>query len=64
MPRQRKTRDEYRLSINYGQGWEHEVTEYNRDDIRARAKEYRENCPQYPVTWRKVRVPITPTMGG
>lgn len=43
----RKTSDEYRLWINYGQGWEYEVNETSRKEIRERRKEYRENCPEY-----------------
>lgn len=37
------------LYVDYGQGWEYELTEYSRDEIRQRRKEYRENCPQYPT---------------
>lgn len=54
MARVRKTRDEYRLWLNYGQGWELEVTEDTGTEIRARCKEYRENCPEYP---RKITGP-------
>ncbi len=43
----RKTTDEYRLHVNYGHGWEHEVTEATRREARERLKEYNENCPQY-----------------
>jgi hypothetical protein len=60
MPYTRKTRDEYQLSVNYGQGWEHEISEDTRQEIKARAAEYRANCPQYPVKWRLARVPIAP----
>lgn len=60
---QRKTRDEFRLFVNYGfgHGWEHEITEDSREEIRARVREYRDNCPEYPVKWRKVRVRIAST---
>ena len=51
MPRIRKTRDALHLYVNYGHGWEHEVTEYRLADIKARVREYRENCPEYPVKW-------------
>jgi hypothetical protein len=44
----RKTRDEWRLWVNYGQGWEHEVSEDNRREIKQRQKEYWANCPEYP----------------
>lgn len=59
MSYKRKTRDEYRLWLDYGQGWELETVEDTGTEIRARCREYRENCPQYP---RKItgphRVPI------
>lgn len=44
----RKTRDEWRLHINYGLGWEYEVSEDSGTEIRKRRREYRENCPEYP----------------
>lgn len=58
MSRQRTTRDEWTLRINYGQGWEDETTEDSYREIRARAKEYRENCPQYPtrIVCRRVKL--------
>jgi len=39
------------LYVNYGAGtgWEYEVFEYTASEMRSRIKEYRENCPQYPV---------------
>ena len=49
MAYQRKTRDVYRLFVDYGQGWEHELDEFSLREIRQRQKEYRENCPQYPT---------------
>lgn len=58
MPYKRKTCDEFHLLVDYGQGFEHETTESTRKEIRARLKEYRENCPEYPVVWRKRRVKI------
>lgn len=47
----RKTRDEWRLMINYGSGhgWEFETAESTYKDIRQRKKEYAENCPEYPT---------------
>lgn len=51
MAKLRKTTDEYRLWLNYGQGWELETTEDTLSEIRERRKEYRENCPQYPCKW-------------
>lgn len=47
MARQRKTRDEWRFWVNYGQGWEHETSEDTYRDARAQAKCYAENCPEY-----------------
>ena len=49
MAYQRKTRDVYRLFVDYGQGWEHELDEFSLREIRQRQKEYSENCPQYPT---------------
>lgn len=48
---QRKTRDVWKLMVNYGygHGWEHELTEFTIAEARQRLKEYRENCPQYPA---------------
>lgn len=60
MTYERKTRDEYRLFVNYGQGWEHEISEDTSKGIRERAKEYRENCPEYPVKWSAHRVKKEP----
>lgn len=45
----RKTRDCWRFYLNYGQGWEHEITEYTREEMKVNRKAYRENCPQYPL---------------
>lgn len=45
----RKTRDVWRLFVNYGQGWEHELTEFTYAEARQRLQEYRDNCPQYPA---------------
>lgn len=64
MPYVRKTVDVYRLFVNYGQGWEHEVTEFTHSAIRERVREYRENCPQYPVKWRSGRDRIEPVTAG
>jgi hypothetical protein len=50
----RKTRNEWRLHIDYGQGFEHEVSEDTLTEINARCREYRENCPEYP---RKITGP-------
>lgn len=52
----RKTRDEWQLWVHYGQGWEHEISEDSWREMRDRLREYRENCPQYPVKVRKRRI--------
>jgi hypothetical protein len=39
----------WRIMANYGQGWEYECFETIWTEARARLREYRENCPQYPV---------------
>lgn len=49
MTRIRKTRDCWRFYLNYGLGWEHEITEYTRAEMVENRKAYRENCPQYPL---------------
>lgn len=49
MTYQRKTRDVWRFYVNYGCGWEHEFDEDSFSEIKKRKKEYRENCPQYPI---------------
>lgn len=54
----RKTRDEYQLHVNYGQGWEHEISEDTRKEAQERKKEYRENCPEYPTKIVVKRVKI------
>lgn len=58
--RQRKTRDTWQLWIDYGNGWEHEITESSLADVRAQRKCYRENCPQYPTKIVKRRERIAP----
>jgi hypothetical protein len=58
MAYQRKTRDEIRLYVNYGGGWEHETTEDSWKEARAQLKCYRENCPQCPAQIKKCRVPL------
>jgi hypothetical protein len=53
---QRKTKDEYQMFVNYGYGWEHELSEETVEEINQRKREYRENCPQYPVKVVKKRI--------
>lgn len=56
----RKMTDEYQLLANYGSGhgWEVELTEVSRKELKARLKDYRENAPQYAYKMRTVRVPV------
>ena len=60
MAYRRKTKDEYRLYINYGygHGWEHETTEESWKELKEQQKCYRENCPQYPTKCVIKRVSI------
>jgi hypothetical protein len=51
MAYKRKTVDCWRFYLNYGQGWEHEITEYTRDAMKENRKEYQENC-DYPLRIR------------
>ena len=39
----------WKIAINYGQGYEYECFELTFKEARARAREYRENAPAYPV---------------
>jgi hypothetical protein len=60
--RLRKTRDVWRLYVNYGygHGWEHELTEDSWREARERLREYRANCPEYPIKAVKGRERIAP----
>lgn len=53
----RKTRDEWEIQVDYGQGWECDTTEGTRKDAKAQAKTYRENV-SYPVRIVKKRIKI------
>jgi hypothetical protein len=55
MAYQRKTKDVWHIEVNYGGGWEHELTEDSWLEAKAQLKCYRENCPQYPVRARRRR---------
>jgi hypothetical protein len=55
---QRKTKDEYVLLADYGQGWEEETTEETKKEIIARLKEYQKNAGQYAYKYKKRRVKI------
>jgi len=56
----RKTIDTWELHVDYGQGYEHELTEESRQEANTRLKEYRVNCPQYPakIIKRRERKPV------
>lgn len=58
MTYKRKTEDEFQLHVNYGHGWEHEVTESTWSVARQRKREYAENCPQYSTKIVKKRIPL------
>lgn len=49
MTYKRKTIDTWELHVNYGQGWEHECTEFSLADGRKQMKTYRENCPEWLI---------------
>jgi hypothetical protein len=55
----RKTRTCWRFYLNYGQGWEHEITEFTLEAMRENWKAYRENCP-YPLRIVRGRERIEP----
>ena len=44
----RTTVDTWQIHVDYGQGFEHEVTEFSFKAFRENMKAYRENC-NYPV---------------
>ena len=65
MPHARSTVDTWELHVNYGQGWEHETTEFTLKDAREQRKTYRDNCPEFPtkLVRRRVRkADLTPGM--
>jgi recombinational DNA repair ATPase RecF len=43
----RKTKDEYRILGNYGQGWEEVTAAPTYPEARGYLKDYRENDPQH-----------------
>ncbi len=47
----------WKLYVHYGQGWEYELFEETWKEARERLKEYRENCPQYPIKAVRGREP-------
>ena len=62
MPYTRKTRDVYVVQGLYPgpSGWEDVTEENTRTEGRARLREYRENCPEYPHRLIVRRERITP----
>lgn len=49
MSRPRKTHDEYRVHVNYGDGFEEVHATLTRREARDAAADYRKNAPAYPV---------------
>ena len=58
MTYQRKTKDEYTILGNYGQGWEYLISYDTLKEARENLKLYRENEPQYPHCLKTRRVLI------
>ncbi len=53
---QRKTTDTYILLTNYGYGWEEELEESSRREIRQRAREYLANTTaQIKILKRRIK---------
>lgn len=46
----------WRLSVDYGQGWEEEVFETDHKSYIENKRLYQENCP-YPQKWVRGREP-------
>ena len=53
--RTRTTIDCWRFFVDYGNGWEHEITEFTREDMQENRKAYAENC-QFPVRIKRGRM--------
>jgi hypothetical protein len=49
-------RKEWQLWTNYGQGFEHEISEDSASEMKLRVAEYRENCPSCTLKVKKVFV--------
>lgn len=47
----------WKLYVKYEEqyGYEYELFEYTRKEIKDRIREYRTNCPQYPIKVSKGR---------
>lgn len=54
----RKTKDEYQLLYNCGNGWEYLLTEDTTEEAEAQKKEYSENIPEYQYKVIKKRIPL------
>lgn len=56
----RKTKDEYQLLCDYGNGdgWEYLIAENTMKEARERKREYMENMPEYSYRIVKKRIPI------
>ena len=59
MAYQRKTRDEYEVQGNYGQGWECVTGAESRTEARSLLRDYRENEPATPHRIKVIRVPLS-----
>lgn len=55
---QRKTRDEWEVQGNYGQGWECVCAEDRYREAREQFETYQANEPQYRHRIKRVRVPL------
>lgn len=58
MAYQRKTRDEWHIETNHGDGWEFETAIDNRKEALSLLHDYREQSPSLPVRLIKKRVRI------
>lgn len=56
MPRERKTIDTWEIHVNYGDGYEHECTEFTKEELAEQKRCYAENCG-YPFKVVSKRVP-------
>lgn len=53
----RKTVDSFEIHVNYGQGWEHECTEWTRHDAVMCKKTYQENCTaDVKIVMKRIKV--------
>ena len=56
MAYQRKTKDEFQLLFDCGNGWEYLLSEDTTEKAEAQKKEYTENIPEYQYscvyTWQ------------